>query len=111
MEKAAAKKAGAAKAKGDDAAPAAGNQGAAAGGLDRGFIVGRWTETDNCDETVEFRADGTMLMPWGEEARWELSGNTLTMVGNPQTIRLRVTGAATMEATKVTGTVRQWRRC
>jgi hypothetical protein len=96
----------------NDAAPAAGNQAAAAaGGLDRAFIVGRWTETDNCEETVEFRADGTMLMPWGEEARWELTGNTLTMVGNPQAITLRVTGPAAMEATKATGTVRQWRRC
>jgi hypothetical protein len=101
----------AAPAAANDPTPAAGSQAAAAGRLDRAFIVGRWTETDNCEETVEFRGDGTMLLPWGEEARWELSGNRLTMVGNPQAITLRVTGPAAMEATKATGTVRQWRRC
>lgn len=75
------------------------------------FLVGRWTETDNCEETLEFRGDGSFVFPWGEEARWELRDDVLAMVGNPQTIRLRVTGPDTLEATKASGTVRQWRRC
>jgi hypothetical protein len=95
----------------NDAAPAAGNDVAGAGALNRAYMVGRWTETDNCEQTVEFRPDGSMLLPWGDEARWELEGNVLSMVGNPQVIRLEVTGPGTMDATKESGTVQQWRRC
>ena len=93
------------------AAPATNASAGEGAALEPSFLVGRWTETDNCQETVEFRADGSFVFPWGEEARWELRGDVLAMVGNPQTIRLRVTGPDTMEATKASGNVRQWRRC
>ena len=98
------------------AAPAPAKEGgpaaAASGGLDRAFLVGRWTETENCaEEAIEFRPDGSFVFPWGEEGQWTLEGSRLAMVGNPQTIDLEIVSPDELRATKATGNVRRWQRC
>ena len=103
----------AAPAAADAPAPAAeGGPAAASGGLDRAFLVGRWTETENCaEEAIEFRPDGSFVFPWGEEGQWTLEGSRLAMVGNPQTIDLEFVSPDELRATKATGNVRRWQRC
>ena len=89
----------------EDAAAAAeaepANAAGAAGGdgtLSREFLVGRWTEMDDCAEgATEFRADGTFLFPWGDSGRWTLDGDRLTMSSNTDTLRLRVVDRNTLE--------------
>jgi hypothetical protein len=99
----------------NDAAPAA-NQAAPVaptdGTLNAAFIAGRWTEENACDiDAMEFRADGTMVFPWGETGRWTLNGDTLAMEGNPMTIRLEMISPTEMRANKSSGTTRTWTRC
>lgn len=98
-------------------APAADVNGAMAaapsdGTLNAAFLAGRWTEDDACDvDAMEFRADGTMVFPWGDTGRWTLDGDTLAMVGNPMTIRLEMISPNEMRANKSSGSVRTWTRC
>ena len=90
----------------DNAAAAAAEEDAAAaagaadgdGTLNREYLVGRWTEMDDCAEgATEFRADGTFLFPWGDSGRWSLDGDRLTMSSNTDTLRLRVVDRNTLE--------------
>ena len=90
----------------DNAAAAAAEEDAAAaaggavgdGTLSREYLVGRWTEMDDCAEgATEFRADGTFLFPWGDSGRWSLDGDRLTMSSNTDTLRLRVVDRNTLE--------------
>jgi hypothetical protein len=90
----------------DNAAAAAAEEDAAAaagaadgdGTLSREYLVGRWTEMDDCAEgATEFRADGTFLFPWGDSGRWSLDRDRLTMSSNTDTLRLRVVDRNTLE--------------
>jgi hypothetical protein len=82
-----------------DAAPAnAAGVAVGDGTLSREYLVGRWTEMDDCAEgATEFRADGTFLFPWGDSGRWSLDGDRLTMSSNTDTLRLRVVDRNTLE--------------
>ena len=90
------------------AAPA--GEGASAS-LSRDYIVGRWTETGDCADAIEFRADGSLIGPFGESARWELRGNELYMVDNPEPLVVTVVDANTMETVHTGGRTRRPTRC
>jgi hypothetical protein len=82
----------------EDAAAAAADAAVGDGTLSREYLVGRWTEMDDCAEgATEFRADGTFLFPWGDSGRWSLDGDRLTMSSNTDTLRLRVVDRNTLE--------------
>jgi hypothetical protein len=86
-------------------APAA----AASGGApSKDFMVGKWGEEGGCDMALEFKADGSMVGPF---ERWELNGSDLTMVGNPQTIRLTVIDNDTMQSQVADSAPRKLKRC
>lgn len=79
--------------------------------LSRDYIVGRWTESDDCADAMDFRADGTLHTPMGEGGRWELNGDQLVNVGNPRALTVTVIDANTMETSNPEGTRRRVTRC
>lgn len=100
----------------NEAAPApAGNETAAAPAgsatLSREFIVGRWTETSDCADAMDFRADGSLHAPFGDAGRWELDGDKLINVGNPNQLTVRVIDQNTMETTNGSGRTTRVTRC
>jgi len=64
---------------------------AAAGGaaLDRAFIVGRWTDNEDCDNAIEFTQDGRFIAANGGTGLWNLDGDELTMSGG-ETATIRI---------------------
>ena len=64
---------------------------AAAGGiaLDRAFVVGRWTDNEDCDNAVDFMQDGRFLAANGTGGLWNLDGDELTMTGS-DTVVIRI---------------------
>lgn len=65
--------------------PAGGGAIPAGGGgiaLDRAFLTGRWTDTDDCSVAVEFLGDGRFVAANGAEGLWHLSGDRLTLQGD-----------------------------
>lgn len=96
------------------APPPAGNTVASTGPAPtRDYIVGRWTDTGNCADAIQFQADGTLLGPGGggQPERWELNGNQLAMVGNPMTLTVAVVDQDTMDTTNTEGRIRRVTRC
>lgn len=81
--------------------------------LSRDYIVGRWTDTTDCADAMDFRADGTLHAPTplGEAGRWELNGDRLVNVGNPNELTIRVIDQNTMETTNSAGRTTRVTRC
>jgi len=70
--------------------PAAGAvQAYADGGLDRDYVVGRWTDNDDCGSAVEFSPDGRFIATDGVEGLWTLRGDRLTVTGS-RTLTMRI---------------------
>jgi len=95
----------------DDGSTEAAAAPAADGTLSRDYLVGRWTNSGDCADAIEFRADGSMTGPFGEAAQWELRGDQLFMVGNPDPLTVVVIDQATMQTTNPSGTQRRATRC
>jgi len=57
--------------------------------LDRAFVAGRWTDTDDCDSAVEFSPDGRFIANDGNEALWNLVGDRLIVTGT-RTLTMQV---------------------
>jgi hypothetical protein len=64
------------------------------------FLIGRWTDNEDCTKTIEFRDDGKFVTADGGQGMWVLTGDQLTFQGqssitaqvsapNPDTIMLR----------------------
>jgi len=100
--------------------PSGPNGSASYGGFDRGGavgsdgwvrnqLVGRWTETGNCSDPIEFRADGTT-----RSGRWTFRGGRLSMIESDWTAVVELVSIGTQEMILAnTSTRRQmtWRRC
>ena len=63
---------------------------AAPGALSRAFLIGRWTDNNDCNNTITFAADGTFTVPGGGSGVWVLDGDRLTFTGNAGTRSARV---------------------
>lgn len=75
----------------------------------RNQLVGRWTETRDCSNPIEFRADGTTL-----SGRWTFRGGRLSMIESDWTVTVELVSIGTQEMILAnTSTRRQmtWRRC
>lgn len=75
----------------------------------RNQLVGRWTETGDCSNPIEFRADGTTL-----SGRWTFRGGRLSMIESDWTAVVELVSIGTQEMILAnTSTRRQmtWRRC
>jgi hypothetical protein len=57
--------------------------------LDRTYVMGRWTDDDDCSNVIEFTQDGRFIAPNGGTGLWNLDGDRLTMTGN-QTATIRI---------------------
>ena len=60
------------------APPAAAPAAPAAAGLGPDFMVGKWSAMGSCDDTLEFRKDGSVATPFGP-GRWTLAGDQLSV--------------------------------
>jgi membrane protein involved in colicin uptake len=101
---------------GKDPAAAGGNAASTAaapftGEVTRHFLVGRWTDNNDCTSTIEFRVDGRFVAPTGE-GLWVLDGERLTFQGG-RTISARVQApdANTIMLIHDDGTVGRSTRC
>lgn len=80
--------------------------------ISRDFLFGRWTDTGNCSDAVDFFADGTFATTAGARGRWDLSGDRIRFIGNSTvSARLRVTGRDSISLTHDDGTVGSSTRC
>ena len=50
--------------------------------LDRTYMMGRWTDNDDCNDVIEFTQDGRFIAANGGTGLWNLAGDRLTMSGN-----------------------------
>jgi hypothetical protein len=57
--------------------------------LDRAFLMGRWTDDNDCNNVIAFNQDGGFVAANGGTGLWNLDGDWLTLTGN-QTARLRI---------------------
>jgi hypothetical protein len=57
--------------------------------LDSDFLVGRWTDNDDCGSAVEFNEDGSFVTAAGALGAWALEGDELIMSGT-STLTMRV---------------------
>jgi len=87
------------------AAPATSNT------LDRTFLVGRWSETGDCADATEFRADGSFVFPWGTGGTWQFEGDRLTLSTNTDSMRLTRISQDQLDAVSPGGSVHHNRRC
>jgi hypothetical protein len=103
------------------AAPAGGKDPSAAGGaatpaavdgqVTREFLVGRWTDNNDCSSTLQINADGRFIAPTGE-GLWVLDGDRLTFQGaSPVTVRVQAPNANTLMLIHENGTVGRSTRC
>lgn len=68
------------------AAPAAPASG---GAIDRGYVIGRWTDNGDCADAVAIRPDGVFRASNGNEGLWHLADDRLTLQGE-STLTLRI---------------------
>ena len=63
--------------------------GASQGTLDP-RLVGRWSDTGDCKDAVDLRADGTFLAQNGGNGRWRVDGNNLVFFDEDQVVELQI---------------------
>ncbi len=66
-----------------------GDAGAPAPALTAGYMVGRWTDNEDCADAVVFRTDGRFVAADNAEGRWDLAGDRLTLEG-VRTVIMRI---------------------
>ncbi len=81
------------------------------GTFSRDLMVGRWTDSGDCADALNFAADGTLQGPFGDGGRWEVNGNRLINVGNPRELTITVIDADTLDTTTPEGETRRVTRC
>jgi membrane protein involved in colicin uptake len=75
------------------------------------FLVGRWTDNNDCTQTIEFRPDGTFATPGGS-GMWALDGDRLTFQGSRTvSARLQAPDANTITLIHDDGTLGRSTRC
>lgn len=86
--------------------------GATAPRLTRDFLLGRWTDTNDCSDAVDFNADGSFRTTDGVSGRWRLDGNRLSFIGQRTIVAtVGVTGRDGITLTHDDGSVGSSTRC
>jgi hypothetical protein len=89
------------------AAPASSN-----GQVTSAFLVGRWTDNNDCTQTIEFRSDGSFATPDGGQGVWALDGDRLTFQGSSTvSARVQAPNADTITLLHNDGTLGRSTRC
>ena len=47
--------------------------------VDRAYLLGRWTDTGDCGNAVDFNPDGRFVALDGTVGQWSLAGDRLTL--------------------------------
>jgi len=90
----------------------AGQAAAQAGAVTRDFLIGRWTDTNDCTDAVDFFADGRFLTTEGASGRWVLENGRLSFIGNSTVAaRIHSEGRDRIVLTHDDGSVGQSTRC
>ena len=78
----------------------------------RALLIGRWTDSGECDAATDFRADGTFTSPAGN-GRWTLESEYLTLsgAGPDAEVAIQVIDRAAMETVSPMGRIGRWTRC
>ena len=93
----------------DPAVPAATSPG---GAVTPAFLTGRWTDNNDCNATIEFRDDGSFVLPNGGTGYWTLNGDRLTFQGSSTvSAQISAPNADTIMLTHANGTVGRSTRC
>lgn len=80
--------------------------------LDRTYIMGRWTDDNNCNNVIEFTQDGRFIAANGGTGLWNLEGDRLTMSGNgTATLRVVPIDQNTITVVKADGSLGRSTRC
>lgn len=88
--------------------------GGAPSGIDRAYMIGRWSDDDDdCDRAADFFADGRFVPATGPEGLWSLSGDRLSIVsqGNTFTVQLVPIDRDSMTVVNADGSLGQSTRC
>lgn len=101
---------------GKDPAAAGGGAGAApaafTGEVTPAFLVGRWTDTGDCTQTIEFRDDGSFATATGGTGYWTLNGDRLTFQGTSTvSAQIAAPNQDTIMLTHANGSVGRSTRC
>jgi len=96
------------------AAPTAGP--APEGGVTHQFLVGRWTDSNDCNNTITFASNGTFTLPGGRSGLWVLDGDSLTFQGTAPgstntTARVQAPDANTIMLIQPDGSIGRSTRC
>ena len=80
--------------------------------LDRTYMLGRWTDDNDCSNVIEFNQDGGFVANNGGTGLWNLDGDRLTLSGN-QTATLRISpiDQNTMTVINADGSLGRSTRC
>jgi len=80
--------------------------------LDRTFLMGHWTDDNDCSNAIAFNQDGGFVAANGGTGLWNLDGEWLTMTGN-QTVRVRIVpiDQNTMTVVNADGSLGRSTRC
>jgi len=80
--------------------------------LDRTYMLGRWTDDNDCSNVIEFNQDGGFVAANGGTGLWNLEGDRLTMSGNQTaTIRISPIDQNTMTVINADGSLGRSTRC
>jgi hypothetical protein len=76
------------------------------------FLIGRWTDTGDCSNAVDFLPDGRFVTTAGAAGRWTLSGDRLSFIGQRTiTAQIRATSRDAITLTHDDGSVGGSTRC
>ena len=86
---------------------------AAPGQVTREFLVGRWTDNNDCNNTITFATDGTFTVPGGASGVWALDGDRLTFqgAGGTRSARVQAPDANTLLLLQDDGSIGRSTRC
>jgi hypothetical protein len=81
------------------------------GQVNSAFLLGRWTDNNDCTQTIEFRPDGTFVTPGGN-GMWALDADRLTFQGSSTiSARVQAPDANTITLIHDNGTLGRSTRC
>ncbi len=83
------------------------------GEVSRAFLIGRWTDNNDCNNTITFAEDGSFTVPGGAGGLWVLDGDQLTFQGDAgsRSARVQAPNADTIMLIHPDGSVGRSTRC
>jgi hypothetical protein len=80
--------------------------------LDAAFLVGLWTDDEDCSDAIRFADDGEFVAANGGTGRWTLQGDRLMLAGSSLVaVRIAVHDADTIDVFNADGSVGHSTRC